>query len=143
MSGRKTNAAAGRDYRPAAAAHLKRAASSDTGTVTAETALVLPVVVLLLAALAFAAGAFAAQGRLQVAARDAARELARGEGPARAEQIAAQTAGPGSRVKISGAEAVTVHISREYAPLKGWPGLRLDASATALRETAPPPGGAP
>ncbi|MBV7412508.1 pilus assembly protein [Dermabacteraceae bacterium TAE3-ERU27] len=127
---------------------MKRAATSDTGTVTAETALVLPVVVLLLAALAFAAGAFAAQGRLQVAARDAARELARGEGPARAEQIAAQTAEPGSRVKsnrvkISGGESVTVHISREYAPLKGWPGLRLDASATALRETAPPPGGTP
>ena len=141
MPRRKTSAAAGRGNLPAAAPALKRIKANDAGTTTAETALVLPVVVLLLAALAFTAGAFAAQGRLQVAARDAARELARGETSAQAKRIATQTAGPGSQITISGGESVTVRISHEYAPLAGWQGVRLSASATTLREATPLPGG--
>ncbi|MCS6712146.1 pilus assembly protein [Brachybacterium sp. EF45031] len=73
----------------------------DRGTATAETAIVLPVVVVLCTVLLIVGAVLAQQVQVESAARAAARELARGESVASAEAAAHRIAGPDTRVSVS------------------------------------------
>lgn len=73
----------------------------DRGSATAETAIVLPVVVLLVVVLAFVGIAGAQQVRVESAARAVARELARGQDEAEATGVARVGAGSDARVAIT------------------------------------------
>lgn len=74
---------------------------ADRGAATAETAIVMPVIALLVAVLLIAGLGVSAQVRLEHAARSAARELARGEDPAAASAVAERVGGEGTVVQIS------------------------------------------
>lgn len=108
-------------------------AGCERGSVTAETAVLMPVIVLLLLAVACVGVLGAAQVRLDHAAGTAARELARNAG---AEVDAARMAGPGAslaRAETGGGVSVML---RRSVPLLGWfgPGVELRAEAFALVE---------
>jgi hypothetical protein len=95
--------------------------SRQHGSSTAEVAVLLPGIALLVA-LAVGAGAVGAtQVRLEQAARAAARELARGEGASVAHQTARRLAGDGATVGIGGGNGFrTVRVSVEIdLPLLG------------------------
>src|ERR1700750_3225236 len=88
------------------------------GMVTAETAVVLPVLLLVLAGAVAAVTVVGAQLRCVDAAREAARAAARGEPPAAAAALAADAAPDGAvmLVAVSG-DTVRVTVSAEVAPL--------------------------
>lgn len=73
----------------------------DRGSATAETAIVLPVVVVLMLVLALVGVAGSVQVRAEAAARAAARELARGEDEGAATLAARRIAGADARVSIA------------------------------------------
>ena len=77
----------------------------DRGAVTAELAVGLPVVVLVLGVCLGGLGIATAQLRAHDAAADAARLLGRGEPVARAEALVARTA-PGGRLSVARADAL-------------------------------------
>lgn len=112
---------------------------AERGSVTAELAVALPAVVLLLAMLLLGGSAGVLQLRLEESARAAARALARGETPAEAENIAVSIAGPSAAVSI-GSGSSLVHVTVEarmggaLAALMPWP---LSASAAARLESTP------
>jgi hypothetical protein len=118
----------------------------DGGTVTAETAAALPVLVVVLVAAVWAVGAAAAQLRCTDAAREAARALARGDGigTSRALAVAVAPAGAAVRVSVEG-DLVRVRVSALTplpAPLAGLvPAPTVSGSAVAMRER--PLGGDP
>lgn len=118
--------------------------NSQRGSVTAEFALGLPslvVIVLLLISLAMHG---AAQVALEEAARAAARELARGEPAAQAEQAAQYSAGSNVTVSIgSEGEYTTVALSQPVQIL-GLINLQteLTSEAKARAESLPSPGDA-
>lgn len=99
----------GRAHRPAVL--------PDRGSVTAETAVVLPVLVLVLAVLVFVLACVSAQLRCVDAARSAARLAARGE-PAAAVQAAARAAAPaGAVVRVSrSGDQVLVVVDADVRP---------------------------
>lgn len=88
------------------------------GMVTAEAALVLPLVALFALALVWLVSVGIDQVRVVDAARDAARALARGDGDAAASQAARRTAGFGAIVVIRrNSSVVSVTVSqRASAP---------------------------
>ncbi|MGI8700427.1 MAG: TadE family type IV pilus minor pilin [Nocardioidaceae bacterium] len=88
------------------------------GMVTAEAALVLPLVALFALALVWLVSVGIDQVRVVDAARDAARALARGDGDAAASQAARRTAGSGAVVVIRrNSSVVSVTVSqRASAP---------------------------
>ncbi len=89
--------------------------------VTAEAAVVLPVLVFLLAAALAAVSVVTAQMRCADAAREGARAAARGETDAVVRQIAADSAPAGSSVAVTwGDDTATVEVS---AAVKLFPGL--------------------
>lgn len=94
----------------------KRAhATQDDGSVTAEFAMVVPAVVLVLAVCLSALNIAHRQGRLEDAASVAARTLARGGGSA--EQVVGLLA-PGARVSVDDrGELVCVRVSQPGATL--------------------------
>lgn len=122
----------------------------ERGSATAEFAVILPCIVLLLAVLLGAASCGAAAVRVEEAARVAARALARGDSPERAVQAARQIAGEEADVRIGAADAVpgqegqagaagtsTVRVSVAAPGILGqWSDWRIDATATAPREPA-------
>lgn len=121
----------------------------DRGSATAETAIVLPVVVAMVLVILVAGLGIGAQVRLESAARQAARELARGEEEPAALAVVERVAGDGARasVRIEG-DWVRVEVHRSYraqAPLLGGASWELSADAVARREphlltlAAPPP----
>jgi Flp pilus assembly protein TadG len=73
---------------------------ADAGYVTAETAMVLPVLALLLAVGLWAAAVAGAQVRCVDAVRDAARAAARGESHTTATAVAAAAAPDGAQVAL-------------------------------------------
>ncbi|MFJ6078747.1 TadE family type IV pilus minor pilin [Pseudarthrobacter sp. NPDC092419] len=75
--------------------------SPATGAVTAEFAVTLPAVLLLLAMLLSAAAAGITQVRLEEGARAGARALARGEDPAAVQDIVARLSGSTAAAVIS------------------------------------------
>ncbi|MFI5085667.1 MAG: TadE family type IV pilus minor pilin [Actinomycetales bacterium] len=104
---------------------------------TAELAVGLPAVVLLLALLMFGATAGISQLRLEAAARAGARVLARGEPNANAEAAVREQVGNAVRVAIAahgGSVSITVEMSVPGPLGRLMPGP-LTASATARVDT--------
>jgi Flp pilus assembly protein TadG len=114
----------------------------DAGTVTAELAVALPAVVLLLAALLTVGSVMSAQLRCQDAARAGARWAARGEGRAAVERVAARVAPDGAVIDVgSGSETVTVSVTARVGTGLGFEvggPFRVSATATAQREQVAP-----
>ena len=114
-----------------------RVGRRDRGMVTAELALAVPVVVMVLALGLAAIRVGVDQVRCVDAARLAARALARGDAEGSARALAA-TAGPPGAVVVLGAAgsevSASVTASRDLA---GWKVVTVRASATAAREEVP------
>ncbi|ASK65369.1 hypothetical protein CFK39_05465 [Brachybacterium avium] len=119
----------------------------DRGSATAETAIVLPVVVVMVLVVLLTGAGLGTQLRLESAARGAARELARGEDPAAAVAVAEQIGGEGTEVTTSVVGPwVRVEVRRTLeAPAGPLLGARwtLSAEAEARREPQLLTGGAP
>lgn len=110
----------------------------ERGAVTAEAALVLPVLAAVTLALIWMLGLAVAQMRVTDAAREAARALARGDPEGEAAGLA-HTAAPGSTVRIDQADGrVRVTVVREVRPpgdlLGDLGAARIAATAEALIE---------
>src|SRR3954462_741315 len=115
----------------------------EAGMVTAETAVVLPVLLLVLAGAVAAVTVVGGQLRCVDAAREGARAAARGESAAVVEALVARAAPEGATTSVSGsAEDVAVTVSVAIAPVGAVP-LRFTVSATAVarREPGPSEGG--
>jgi len=108
----------------------------DAGMVTAETAVVLPVLVFVLAAALAAVSVVTAQLRCTDAAREGARAAARGESEGAIAQIVASSAPEGSAVSVSEeGDTVTVEVSAAVALFPGLgPAMTVSDSATAALE---------
>ncbi|CAN5273418.1 TadE family type IV pilus minor pilin [soil metagenome] len=106
--------------------------------VTAEAALVLPVLVLLLSVGIGALSAVTAQLRCVDAAREAARALARGEPVGSASELARAAAPDGATVGVAyGANRIVVTV-RARTPIAG--GLLPDVSVEGVAVAVPEPG---
>jgi hypothetical protein len=113
-----------------------RWARSDRGSVTAELAVALPAVVVVIGAVLLVVAASTSQMRCADAARAGARAAAIGETDARVREIASHVAGDGTAVTVARSGPwVTVTTSRPVGrgPLAAVP-LRADARATARVE---------
>jgi Flp pilus assembly protein TadG len=106
--------------------------------VTAETAVVLPVLVFVLAGAVAAVIVVGAQLRCVDAAREAARAAARGEPAAVVTQVATGAAPDGAVTDLGGGdETVRVTVSATVSPLAPLPWhVAVSATATGLREPA-------
>jgi hypothetical protein len=117
---------------------LAGSAGRDRGSVTAETAVVLPGLVVVLVALLWLVAALGAHLRCVDAAREAARAVARGESMALVHSLVAAAA-PGASVQVlRGGDTVTVTV-RDVVDGPGGvfarlPGAQVSASTTALTE---------
>ena len=107
--------------------------------VTAEIALALPALVIVVAALITVVVAVAAQLRCVAAAREGARAAARGESAAVVQQLAARAAPDGARVSVrAGGDTVTVVVRATVRPLGVRAAqIRVSGEATALQEPGP------
>ena len=100
--------------------------------VTAETAVVLPVLLLVLAAAVAAVTVVGAQLRCVDAAREGARAAARGEELATVTQLVGRAAPEGAVIAVTtGPEEVRVTVTARIAPLGPVP-LRITVSAEAV-----------
>ncbi|MGW5240217.1 TadE family type IV pilus minor pilin [Monashia sp. NPDC004114] len=108
--------------------------------VTAELAVAIPAVVLVLAVCLAAVRAAIDQIRCIDAARVAARSAARGDDPARVRGLALASAPDGASVSVVASSTVQVTV---MARTGGWGGViptwTLSASAVAPAESADPP----
>jgi Flp pilus assembly protein TadG len=111
-------------------------ARRDGGTATAELAVVLPVLVLVIGAAMTAVSVLLAQLRCVDAAREAARAAARGEPAAVVRAAAARAAPDGAGVAVAeGRQEVTVTVSARAGATGGLlPAFRVTATAVAVRE---------
>jgi TadE-like protein len=114
---------------------------ADTGSVTAETAVALPAVVLVLGVLVAVGQVAVAQVRCVDAARAGVRFAARGEGPGSVVARAVSVAPPGAVVVSgsSGGEAVVEVRSVVGLPL-GW---RVEVASRAVADLEPTSGELP
>ena len=119
---------------------MLRPRSAEQGSVTAETAVVMPLLSSFVLCLCWLLSLGIAQVRVVDAARDGARAYARGEAAASvADHV--QRSAPGSRAEVSESdELVTVTVTREVAP-PGWllvpfPSVTLRGKASVLDEDA-------
>ena len=119
----------------------------DRGMVTAETAVLLPVLLVVLAAAVFVLACVAAQLKCVDAARSAARVAARGEPAATVTGTAERLAPDGARVGLSSGstgdvETVQVVVRAQVRPfgraLRGLPAVGVSASAVAALEPGTP-----
>lgn len=114
----------------------------ERGAVTAETALVLPLLGLATLAAVWMLTVGLAQVRVADAAREASRAVARGDSVAEAEELA-RLAAPGSQVTVVRSDGrVRVEVVRVLEPpgyLDALPSARLHASATSLDEASDDP----
>ena len=120
----------------------------DAGMVTAETAVLLPVLVVVLAAAVFVLACVAAQLQCVDAARAGARVAARGEPAAAVTGTAERLAPAGARVtvaaggRLAGAATVEVVVRAQVRPfgraLRGLPAVRVSARAVAGAEPGAP-----
>ncbi len=123
-----------------------RRTAADTGSVTAELAVGMVSLVLVLGAVLGVVRAGQAQIACTDAARAAAREVARGADEDRVAQVVTRLAGPDARVTLGrDAEMVRVVVSRPVTlPLPGTPQALVRAVAVGVPETtgpgATPPG---
>ncbi|MGX5356926.1 TadE family type IV pilus minor pilin [Kocuria sp. KH4] len=128
------------DDRPRPSPHP---ACPDRGAVTAETAVLLPALVLLLAVLLAAAAAGMTLIRYEEAARASARAAARGESAATVRSTARSVAGENAAVRLEdGAGTSTVVVTGPAPGILGtWGGWELRAEASADTEGARSAGG--
>ena len=109
----------------------------NAGMVTAETAVVLPVLLLVLAGAVAAVTVVGAQLRCVDAAREGARAAARGEDTALVTALAGRAAPDGARTTVAvDGVTVTVTVTAEVAPLGPVP-LRVPVSASAVAQREP------
>ncbi len=121
-----------------------RARRSETGAVTAEAALVIPVLVGVVLALVWVLALVGTQTRVVDAAREAARLAARGESPAAVVSAARAVAPAGATVRVrrSGGQVVAVVT----AAVRGPGGLVRFLGGVTVRSEAvavPEPGATP
>ena len=121
---------------------------SQDGSITAETAVVLPVLVLVLVALMGVAHAVGVQLTVQDAARVGARAAARGESQAEVERLTRSVAPAGSAITVSRSGGlVRVDVVAQVAPFGAAarlvPELTVDAQAVAADESTDSLGGIP
>jgi Flp pilus assembly protein TadG len=103
--------------------------------VTAETAVVLPVLLVVLAGVVAAVVVVGAQLRCVDAAREGVRAAARGEDTAAVTALARRAAPDGATVGVSGDDEVRVTVTARIAPLGPVPlRITVTAEAVALRE---------
>jgi Flp pilus assembly protein TadG len=114
----------------------------ESGAVTAETAVMIPVLVLFALGLAWVVSLGATQVRVLDAARETARAVARGEDPATSRELGLRVATAGARISVTD-EGETVLVSVE-APVRGPGGIfaflptyHARASAVAAEEPGP------
>jgi hypothetical protein len=121
---------------------MTQRSSDQRGSVTAETALVLPVLLALAVGLVWLVSLGITQARCLDAAREAARALARDEPAGVALALARRSAPPGARVSFrrdGSVAVVTVRVSaRPPGPiLDVLPGVRITASSVSALEAKP------
>lgn len=114
------------------------------GMVTAETATVLPFLVLMTLALVWMIGVGISQVRCLDAAREAARVAARGDGTAAAIAVATRVAPAGAQVEVHEQEGlvqvvVTVRAAPPVPLLGNALAAQLSATSTAAQETSSAP----
>ena len=104
--------------------------------VTAETAVVLPVLLFVLAAAVAAVTLLGAQLRCVDAAREGARAAARGEPDAAVGRLVARLTPDGATARVSGVgDEVRVTVTVRVAPLGPFPlAVTLSGAAVAVRE---------
>ncbi len=119
--------------------HRTPAARPERGAVTAELAMVLPLLLAVVVAMTWVLSVGLAQVRTVDAAREAARALARGDDESRAVDLAARVAPAGSRVAVTRSDGtvvvtVTGTVTGPGGLLGSLPGAEVSAAATALEE---------
>jgi TadE-like protein. len=114
----------------------RRRMHGDRGMVTAETAMVLPALVVLVCVAVGAVAVATAQLRCVDAAREAARAAARGEGASAARTLAIQAAPRAARVTVSlVGDRAEVTVTATVRPLgRLLPAVSVRARAVAVRE---------
>jgi hypothetical protein len=114
------------------AASSEKAAAGERGYVTAETALLLPILLAVGYALTLVVLLVGDQVRCADAAWEAARELARGVPAAELPSLAARYAPQGSRASAWSADgALTVEVDRDQSiASRLLPAMRISATAT-------------
>lgn len=117
------------------------AGAADRGAVTAETALAVPSIVVVLLLAVWVLLGVTAQLRCLDAAHLAARAAARGEADERVRAVAAQVAPDGASVEVSRDDGtVEVQVSAQVRPFSGvlqaLPGLQVVGRAVAADESA-------
>ena len=118
---------------------MTRTGRDERGAVTAELAMVLPLLLAVTAGLVWFLVVGLGQIRATDAAREAARALARGEDHATATELAADIGPEGSDVSVSGSDGlvvvtVTARIDGPGGLLAALPGADVRATATAALE---------
>jgi Flp pilus assembly protein TadG len=108
--------------------------------VTAETAVVLPVLLLVLAGAVAVLTVLGAQLRCVDAAREGARAAARGEPDAAISRLVDELSPDGAVSRVSGeGDQVRVTVTVRVAPVAGLPfGVSLSTAAVAVREPGTP-----
>lgn len=112
---------------------------SPRGTVSAETAVVLPVLVAVALALVWVVALAVTQVRVVDAAREVARAAARDEPPAAAVALGRRVAPAGARIDVDRADGlvrvrVTAEVGGPGGLLRFLPGVEVDAEAVAASE---------
>ena len=108
----------------------------DRGVATAEVAVVLPSLVVLVAAGMSAISVLTAQLRCVDAAREGARAAAQGEGIVVVRSVAGRSGPAGADIQVAcRADEVRVTVAADARPVGGLlPWFRVHATAVALRE---------
>ena len=114
---------------------------TDRGSVTAETVMVLPLLVAVTLGLAWLLSLAATQVRVVDAAREVARAVARDEGSSSALALGRRVAPEGSRIEVGGSEdTVVVRVRAQVHGALGLfaflPEVTVDAEAVAAKEPA-------
>ena len=117
----------------------RTAAERERGAVTAEAAMVLPVLVAATLGLVWLLALATTQVRVTDAAREVARAAARDESPAAASALGARVAPAGARIDVhSRGATVEVRVEADVAGPGGLfrflPSVTVDAEAVAARE---------
>lgn len=115
-------------------------AETERGSATAEFAVILPCIVLLLAVVLGAGACAATSVRAEEAARLAARSLARGDPPVEAQRTAREIIGSDARIGVAASgDSATVSVRTRAPGLIGaWGGLEITAEATTRIDDARP-----
>ncbi len=132
----------GRGHRVAGVRRSARSSAtrrSERGAVTAETVMVLPVLVALTLGLAWLLSLAATQVRVVDAARETARAAARDDGAGAAEALGRRVAPDGARISVrDDGQTVVVSVRSTVRGPHGLfgflPGVDVDAEAVAAKE---------